>query len=54
MNGTNSDSFGAPGKGTWGRIEAGLGASLRRGPIVSAYVQVGDVQGFGGRGTFRF
>jgi outer membrane autotransporter protein len=54
VNGTTSDSFGEHGKGTWGRIEAGLGASLRRGPIVSAYVQVGDVQGFGGRGTFRF
>ena len=45
----------ADGRGTWARIEAGIGGPANGlAPMISAWVDVGDVKGFGGRGSFRF
>jgi hypothetical protein len=52
-SGGTSDSFGAPGRGTWGRVEAGIGGDGSRVQL-SAFATVGDVQGVGIRGGFRF
>ena len=42
------------GRGTWGRLEAGLGAGAGGGPLLSGWVDLGDVKGWGLRGGFRF
>ena len=39
------------GKGTWARLEAGIAAG---GPLISAWVDLGDVRGYGLRAGFRF
>ena len=41
-------------RGTWGRIEGGLGGGAGGGPLLSAWVDLGDVRGWGLRGGFRF
>nr|WP_314445870.1 hypothetical protein [uncultured Sphingomonas sp.] len=41
-------------RGTWGRIEAGIGGGAGGGPLLSAFVDLGDVKGWGLRGGFRF
>ena len=41
-------------RGTWGRIEAGLGGGAGGGPLFSGFVDLGDVKGYGVRGGFRF
>lgn len=41
-------------RGTWGRVEAGLGGGAGGGPLLSAWVDVGNVRGWGIRGGFRF
>ncbi|UUR06976.1 hypothetical protein [Sphingomonas glaciei] len=41
-------------RGTWGRIEAGIGGGAGGGPLLSAFVDLGDVRGWGVRGGFRF
>lgn len=41
-------------RGTWGRIEAGIGGGAGGGPLLSAFVDLGDVRGWGLRGGFRF
>ena len=41
-------------KGTWARIEAGIGGGTQGGPLVSAWANVGDTTGFGLRAGFRF
>lgn len=41
-------------RGTWGRVEAGIGGGAGGGPLLSAWVDVGDVRGWGIRGGFRF
>ena len=41
-------------KGTWARIEAGIGGGNKGGPLISAWANVGDVTGFGLRAGFRF
>ena len=44
------DTISGRGRGTWGRLEAGLAGNA----MVSAWVDVGDVKGWGGRVGFRF
>lgn len=45
----------ADGRGTWARFEAGVGGPASGlAPMVSAWIDIGDVKGFGGRGSFRF
>ena len=41
-------------RGTWGRVEAGIGGGAGGGPLLSAFVGLGDVRGWGLRGGFRF
>ena len=41
-------------KGTWARIEAGIGGGSNGGPLISAWANVGDTTGFGLRAGFRF
>jgi trimeric autotransporter adhesin len=41
-------------KGTWARIEAGIGGGNKGGPLISAWANVGDTTGFGLRAGFRF
>ncbi len=41
-------------KGTWARIEAGIGGGNKGGPLISAWANVGDTTGFGMRAGFRF
>ncbi|MFM5895478.1 MAG: beta strand repeat-containing protein [Novosphingobium sp.] len=41
-------------KGTWARIEAGIGGGNKGGPLLSAWANVGDTTGFGLRAGFRF
>ena len=42
------------GRGTWGRIEGGLGGATGGGPLLSGWVDVGNVRGWGVRAGFRF
>lgn len=44
------DTITAQGRGTWGRFEAGLAGN----GMISAWVDVGDVKGWGVRAGFRF
>jgi hypothetical protein len=41
-------------RGTWGRLEAGIGGGAGGGPLLSGWVDLGDVRGWGVRGGFRF
>ncbi|HEX8412533.1 MAG TPA: autotransporter domain-containing protein, partial [Sphingomicrobium sp.] len=52
-SGSLSDTITGRGHGTWGKIEAGLGGASGR-PLLSGWVNVGDVKGFGVRAGFRF
>ncbi|MFL6733026.1 MAG: autotransporter outer membrane beta-barrel domain-containing protein, partial [Sphingomicrobium sp.] len=52
-NGLLSDTIGARAHGTWARLEGGLGGATGR-PLLSGWVDVGDVKGFGVRAGFRF
>jgi len=49
-SGTLLDGIDSRGRGTWGRIEAGLAGN----GMLSAWVDVGDVKGWGVRAGFRF
>ncbi len=42
------------GRGTWGRIEAGLAGGPGGDPLLSAWADVGDVTGWGVRAGYRF
>ena len=54
-DGIDSYRLNAEGRGTWARVEAGIGGPASGlAPMVSAWVDFGDVKGFGGRGSFRF
>ena len=54
-DGVDAYRLNAEGRGTWARIEAGIGGPASGlAPMVSAWVDLGDVKGFGGRGSFRF
>jgi hypothetical protein len=41
-------------RGTWARLEGGIGGGAGGGPLLSAFVDLGDVRGWGLRGGFRF
>ena len=41
-------------RGTWGRVETGIGGGAGGGPLISGWVDLGDVKGYGVRGGFRF
>jgi hypothetical protein len=41
-------------RGTWARVEGGLGGGVGGGPLISGWVDLGDVRGWGVRGGFRF
>jgi len=49
-SGLLSDTLDSRGRGTWGRIEAGVAGN----GMLSAWVDVGDVKGWGVRAGFRF
>lgn len=49
-----STAFAGTGRGTWGRLEAGLAGGTQGGPMLSAWVEQGDVKGWGVAGGFRF
>ena len=42
------------GKGSWVRLEAGIGGGSNGGPLLSAWANVGDTTGYGLRAGFRF
>lgn len=42
------------GRGTWGRVEVGVGANKGSGPQLAGWAEFGDVKGLGVRGGFRF
>lgn len=54
--GDASDTFevGARGRGTWGRVEVGVGGNKVPGPQLAGWTEFGDVKGIGIRGGFRF
>jgi trimeric autotransporter adhesin len=53
-SGSNSSFLDGNQKGTWGRVEAGIGGGTGGGPIVSAWADFGDTRGYGLRAGFRF
>ncbi|HXH52145.1 MAG TPA: hypothetical protein VNH53_01785 [Sphingomicrobium sp.] len=53
-SGTLSDSIAAEGRGTWVRLEAGIGGGSGPGPLLTLWGDFGDVRGWGVRGGFRF
>ncbi|GAA4029120.1 hypothetical protein GCM10022281_05310 [Sphingomonas rosea] len=53
-SGSLSSDFADSKRGTWGRVEAGIGGGAGGGPLLSAWVDFGDVKGWGLRGGFRF
>lgn len=53
-SGTLSSTVDDAKRGTWGRLEAGLGGGAGGGPLLSGWVDLGDVKGYGVRGGFRF
>lgn len=48
------DTLNGRGRGTWGRLEGGLGAGAGGGGLVSVWADLGDVKGWGLRAGFRF
>ena len=54
LSGLLEDRIDAPGRGTWGRIEAGIGGSERLAPILALWGEFGDVKGWGARAGFLF
>ena len=53
-SGLGSATIDGEDKGTWVRLEAGLGGGVGGGPLISAWVNVGDTRGYGLRAGFRF
>ena len=54
LSSTTLDGIGNGGKGTWVRLEAGIGGGSNGGPLLSAWANVGDTTGYGLRAGFRF
>jgi len=54
VSGTAVDTIEGEGRGTWGRIEAGLGGQNSSGPILAAWADVGNVKGLGVKAGWRF
>ena len=53
-SGSLLDQLQGRGRGTWGRIEAGLSGNRGGGPLLSAWADVGNVKGWGVRAAYRF
>ena len=53
-DGVSNFALDADRRGTWGRLEAGVGGSPSRFPSFGAWVDLGDVRGIGARLGFRF
>jgi hypothetical protein len=53
-SGTEFDHVDGEGRGTWARLEGGVGAKKGPGPLVAAWAEVGDVRGLGLRAGYRF
>ena len=53
-SGLLSDSFERHGRGTWARLEGGIGGGTGGGPLLTAWGEFGDVRGWGLRAGFRF
>ena len=53
-SGLASTDLQGSGKGTWVRIEGGIGGGTRGGPLISAWADFGDTKGYGLRAGFRF
>jgi hypothetical protein len=53
-SGLSTTTLDGNGKGTWVRLEAGIGGGTKGGPLLSAWADVGDTQGYGLRAGFRF
>ena len=53
-SGLSTTTLDGNGKGTWVRLEAGIGGGSNGGPLLSAWADVGDTQGYGLRAGFRF
>lgn len=48
------DTLKGQGRGTWVRLEGGLGGGQGGGPIISGWADFGDVKGYGLRAGFCF
>ncbi|MBA3576377.1 MAG: autotransporter domain-containing protein [Sphingomonas sp.] len=53
-SGNLSDRLDGSGRGTWGRLEGGLAGGPGGGPLLSAWLDLGDVRGWGVRAGYRF
>jgi outer membrane autotransporter protein len=53
-NGALIGSLAAPERGTWVRVEAGVGASSKSGAQLTAWADLGDTKGIGVRAGFHF
>jgi hypothetical protein len=53
-SGAETDTIEVDGRGTWGRVEAGFGSRMKLAPMLSAWVDVGDVRGVGLKAGIRF
>ncbi|MDQ3478633.1 MAG: hypothetical protein M3438_05680 [Pseudomonadota bacterium] len=54
INGSQRSAVETEGRGTWGRVEAGIGGHDGKGPIAALWGEIGDVKGVGARAGFRF
>ena len=54
QSGLATSTLDGSGKGTWVRLEAGIGGGNKGGPLISAWANVGDTTGYGLRAGFRF
>jgi hypothetical protein len=54
FDGLNTFDLESAGKGTWVRVEAGLGGWPSHGPMFAVWGEAGDRKGVGIRGGFRF
>lgn len=53
-SGSLVDTLEGEGRGTWVRLEGGIGGGQGGGPLITGWADLGDVKGFGLRGGFRF
>lgn len=53
-SGDEADTVNADGGRTWVRLEAGINGKGGSGPLLSGWAELGDVQGIGVRGGWRF
>lgn len=54
VSGTAVNTINGEGRGTWGRLEAGIGAQNSSGPILAAWGDFGDLTGWGVKAGWRF